>query len=241
MSRREKIDKLTDGDVPPTALGLLRALIEASQTQMEALEVLKQRMEAEAQLSSAREAEQAALLDEVRCELAETGAALETEIGKRQAAERATAELEAVVARVWEVLPSQPPAEMRSPCDGAPARAAVDTSTDVAPGAGPVADTVPTLGDAAELGEAEDANGASGIPPGAGGATDAPERWLSLRIDLSEDEVEALVRLARSRGRGAEEYVIDLVRRELRAASARQDAGPVSRAKVPRNTADAGG
>ena len=88
MSRREKIDKLTDGDVPPTALGLLRALIEASQTQMEALEVLKQRMEAEAQLSSAREAEQAALLDEVRCELAETGAALETEIGKRQADQR---------------------------------------------------------------------------------------------------------------------------------------------------------
>ena len=159
MSRREKIDKLTDGDVPPTALGLLRALIEASQTQMEALEVLKQRMEAEAQLSSAREAEQAALLDEVRCELAETGAALETEIGKRQAAERATAELEAVVARVWEVLPPQPPAEMRSPCDGAPAPATVDTSTDVAPGAGPVADTGPALGDAAELGEAEDANG----------------------------------------------------------------------------------
>ena len=48
MSHREKIDKLTDGDVPPTALGLLRALIEANQNQAQALEALKQRMEAEA-------------------------------------------------------------------------------------------------------------------------------------------------------------------------------------------------
>ena len=242
MSRREKNDKLTDGDVPPTAFGLLRALIEANQNQAQALEVLKQRMEAEAHESSMKEAEQAALLDEVRCELAEKDAALETEIVKRQAAERAAAELEAVVARVREVLPSQRPTEM-GPRDGAPTPATVDTSTDVVPDAGPVADTGPALGDAAELGETEDANGASRISArdDAGAANPTLAKRTSLRINLGEDEVEALVRLARQRGRGTEDFVADLVRREIRAASARPEAGPVSLAKVPRNGAAPGG
>ena len=240
MSRCEQIDTMTYGNVQPTALGLLHALIEVNQNQAQSLKALKRRMEAEARV---REAEQAALLGEVRCELAEKDAALETEILKRQVAERAAAELEGVVARVWEVLPPKPSTEMRSPCDGAPAPAAVDTSTDVAPGAAPVADTVPALGDAAELGKAEDANVASrtSAKDDAGAASDAPEKRTSLRIELGEDEVEALVRLARSRGRSAEEFVTDLVRRELRAASARPDAGPMSRARVPRNGADAGG
>ena len=237
MSRREKIDKVTDGNVPSTALGLLRALIEASQNQAQSLEALKQRMDAEAHESSVREAEQAALLGEVRCELAETGAALETDILRRQAAERAAAELEAVVARVWEVLPPKRPAEMRSPCDGAPAPATVDTSTDVAPGAGPVADTGAALGGAAELGKAEDATVTSRVSAkdDAGAANDAPAQRTSLQIDLNKDEVEALARLAGQRGRGTEDFVTDLVRRELREASARQDAGPAPRAKVPRN------
>ena len=112
-----------------------------------------------------------------------------------------------------------------------------------APGAGPVADTGPALGDVAELGETEDASGASRISArdDAGAANATLAKRTSLRIDLGEDEVEALVRLARQRGRGTEDFVADLVRREFRAASARPEAGPVSLAKIPRNGAAPGG
>ena len=132
-----------------------------------------------------------------------------------------------MVARVWEVLPPQRPTEMGNPRDGAPAPATVDTSH-VAPVAGPVADTGSALGDTAELGKAEDGNGASRISAknDAGPANDAPAKRTLLRIELGEDEVEALVRLARSRGRGADEFVADLV-----GSSARR---PRCRTPVPR-------